>query len=390
MRLGLRLSGLLWIVLAKRCSAMKKYMRILPVIIVLVFISACTGEAEPLPCYYDEEPYIAEPMPPSTGQIHLYGEWHGLEHMINKHFESWAYYYTVHGMRHLILEVPFFTAEFLNIWMHEDNDDILDAVFQDKQGTAADTVYQREFYRRIKRELPETIFHGVDVGHQYASTGERFRRHLRENGLEDSEIYRLTVENIQQGREFYGVRNSDHSWRTVVMANNFIRVFDSLVDESVMGQFGGFHVNTPETRFHPITTRNMIAVLMERYGGNVHTTDLVGYFVKQNTGTPDVIMVGGTEYDAMFYGEQDLNAFGVEYIKREFWRLSDENIYDMFKDYPTTENVLPFNNFPMYVEAGQVAVIRYIRPDDTYRIEYLRSDGNMWHGMEIFNTFYIP
>ena len=383
-----------------------KYLCILLAITILMLITACSNETN-VPSFNDEDHTVkyeepsqqaptlqesspTEPVPPSAGHIHLYGEMHGLEHMIDKHFELWSYYYTVHGMRHLILEAPFFTAEFLNIWMHEDNDDILDAVFQDKRGTAADTVYQREFYRRVKRELPETIFHGVDVGHQHNTTGARFLSHLRANSLEDSELYRLAEENIEQGREFYGSRNIDHNWRTVVMANNFIRVFDSLYDESVMGQFGGFHVNTPETRTNPVATRNMISVLIERYGENVHTTDLVEYFARQLTGIPDVVVVGGAEYDAAFYGVQDMRAWNLDYAMREFWLLTDENVYEIFKDYPTTGNVLPFNNFPMLVEPGQVAVIRYSRFDDTYRTEYLRSDGAVWQGMEVFSTFYIP
>ncbi|MDR2168356.1 MAG: hypothetical protein LBE35_11000 [Clostridiales bacterium] len=368
-----------------------RFLRILLAAMLLLLMAACNRaiEADIPDIVYHSEPEL--PAQPSSGQIHLYGEWHALEHMIDKHFELWYYYYNTHGMRHLILETSFSAAEFLNIWMHEDDDDILDALFRDRRGTASDTVYQREFYRRVKRELPETIFHGVDVGHQYASTGRRFLRHLRANDLEGSEIYRLATENIAQGREFYGVQRSDHNWRTVVMANNFIRVFDGLGDESVMGQFGGFHVNTPESRINPMTTRNMIAVLKERYGENVHTTCLVEYFLRQVAGTPDVVMVGGTEFNATFYGEQSLSAFhNIPYVMREFWLLTDENAYDIFKDHPTTGNVLPFHNFPMRVEAGQVAVIRYILPDDTYRMEYLRSDGEIWYYWEIFNTFVMP
>jgi hypothetical protein len=229
--------------------------RVVSVVMALLIMVACGGAAETdIPDNANEYyTYCAEheeqelPVPPSTGHIHLYGERHGLEHMTNKHFESWYYYYTVHGFRHLILESSFFTAEFLNIWMQEDDDDILDAIFRDLRGTPGGTVYSREFFHRIKRELPETIFHGVDIGHQHNTTGQRFLRHLRDNGLEGSELYLLTAENIAQGLEFYGVQRVDHNWRTVVMANNFIRVFDSLDGESVMGQFGGFHVNTPES-----------------------------------------------------------------------------------------------------------------------------------------------
>jgi hypothetical protein len=383
-----------------------KYLYILFTVTILMLIIACNSEAN-VPNYNDveytfendepsqqdptsQESTTIEPVPPSNGQIHLYGELHSLEHMRVKHFELWSYYYTVHGMRHLILEAPFFTAEFLNIWMSEDNDDIFDSIFQDIRGTAADTVFDREFFRSVKRELPETVFHGVDVGHQYDTTGARFLQHLRESNLENSELYRLAEENIEQGRKFHEIRDSNPNRRTVVMADNFIRAFDSLGNENVMGQFGLFHVNTPKSPMNPITTHNMIAVLNERYGENVHTTDLVEYFARQLTGIPDVVVIGGTKYDAAFFGKQDMSAWNLEYVMREFWLLTDDNIYDVFKNYPTTGDVLPFNNFPMWVEAGQVVVIRYTRSDDTYYTEYLRSDGTVLQGMEVFNTFYIP
>jgi hypothetical protein len=141
----------------------------------------------------------------------------------------------------------------------------------------------------------------------------------------------------------------------------------------------------------PITTRNMIAVLKERYGENVHTTCLVEYFMRQARGTPDVVLVGGREFDAMFYGEWDISALQhATYTMLEFWLLTGENIYDIFKDYPTTGDVLLFGEFIMWVETGQVAVVRYTRHNGTYRIDYLRSDGYIWQGMESFSAFYIP
>ena len=50
------------------------------------------------------------------------------------------------------------------------------------------------FYRTIKEQCPETVFHGTDVGHQYDSTGARYQDYLEERGLADTEDYRLTLE----------------------------------------------------------------------------------------------------------------------------------------------------------------------------------------------------
>lgn len=58
----------------------------------------------------------------------------------------------------------------------------------------------KEFYKRIKKECPATIFHGTDVGHQYDSTGQFFLMQLREKQQENSEIYRIVQENIEQGK----------------------------------------------------------------------------------------------------------------------------------------------------------------------------------------------
>lgn len=77
-------------------------------------------------------------------------------------------------MRHLFVELSYYTAEFLNIWMQSDNDNILELVYNDWNGTALYNPYTKEFFKNIKNKCPETIFHGTDVGHQYHSTGERF------------------------------------------------------------------------------------------------------------------------------------------------------------------------------------------------------------------------
>lgn len=108
-------------------------------------------------------------------QIYLYGEKHGVEAVINKEFELWLSHYNKDGMRHLFIETPYYTAEFLNIWMHEDNDEILDAIFADLEGTAAHNPLYRDFYKKIKEQCPETVFHGTDVGHQFFQPDNVFR-----------------------------------------------------------------------------------------------------------------------------------------------------------------------------------------------------------------------
>ena len=60
-------------------------------------------------------------------------------------------------------------------------------------------------------------------------------------GLADTEDYRLTLEAIQQGKTF-AERGSD-IYRENRMAENFIREFDALDGESVMGIYGAAHTD---------------------------------------------------------------------------------------------------------------------------------------------------
>lgn len=175
----------------------------------------------------------------SEAQIFLYGEKHGIDKVIQKEFEIWHDHYHNDGMRHLFLETPYYTGEFLNIWMREDNDDILDAIYDDLEGTASHVPALKDFYKQIKEQCPETIFHGTDIGHQFFSTGERFLQYMEQNDLADSEQYRIAKEVIEQGQYFY--ETSDDVYRENKMTENFIRAFDSLEGEKIMGIYGASH-----------------------------------------------------------------------------------------------------------------------------------------------------
>lgn len=213
-------------------------------------------------------------MPEQTGQIYLYGEIHNREILYEKEFELWSDYYHNRGMRHLFIEVPYFSAEYMNLWMQSDNDDIWDALFEDIDGTLAHNEGYASLYRRIKEECPETIFHGTDVGFQYWSTGERFLEYLESIGQADSEQYRLAQENIEQGQQFYGAddgsNQEDWVYREDRMAENFIREMDLLGQTDVMGIYGGAHTELDAKDYMTHTVPSMAAQLQERYGERVH------------------------------------------------------------------------------------------------------------------------
>jgi len=177
----------------------------------------------------------------SSKKIYLYGEKHGVKKIMDKEFELWHEYYNNKNMRHLFVELPYYTAEFLNIWMKSDSDEILDELYNDWIGTALYNPYTKEFYKKIKSNCPETIFHGTDVGHQYDTTGQRFLKYLEENNLKDSEKYRLAHEAVKQGKYYY--ENSDDVYRENKMVENFIREYDALNGECMMGIYGNAHTS---------------------------------------------------------------------------------------------------------------------------------------------------
>lgn len=318
----------------------------------------------------------ASSAPASSAQIYLYGETHNVDKILDKELELWREYYN-QGMRHLFVELPYYTAEFLNLWMQSDSDVLLDEIYEDWAYTATHDPDVKEFYGKIKRECPETVFHGTDVGHQYDTTGKRFLKYLKENGLENTDQYSLTQENIEQGQ--YYNRNSDDAYRENKMAENFIREFDMLENESVMGIYGAAHTD-PDAMDYTYSVPCMANQLKTKYGDDLYSEDLssIGKAV-------ETITVDGKDWQALYYGKQDISSLLIEYVYREFWRL--ENAYEDFKDKPKTGDVLPYNNYSMPIKKGQVFVIDYIKADQSVVRKYYRSDGNMLDTMPITEEF---
>lgn len=91
----------------------------------------------------------------------------------------------------------------------------------------------------------------------------------------------------------------------------------------------------------------------------------------------DRITVCGTEYEASYFGEQDMSYWSDYAVKREFWRL--ENIGDRFENCEKLNDVLPYNNYPpIEFENGQVFVIDYHKKDGTVDRKYYIADGTVW------------
>lgn len=306
-------------------------------------------------------------------KIYLYGEAHGVAKVLDKEFELWNDYYQNQGMRHLFVELPYYTAEYLNLWMQSDNDDILEEIFVDTQGTAGNTSEAKEFYQTIKRECPETIFHGTDVGHQYDTTGERFITYLTHNDMSNSEQFKLTQEAIQQGKYFY--EHSDDFYRENKMVENFIREFEQLDNESIMGIYGSAHTGLDAKDFTG-SIPCMANQLSKTYKDIIYSEDISYLAQEIDPIRVDTISVAGKDYQASYFGKADISTWSDKYISREFWRL--ENAYDDFKNNKAVDNVLPYNNYPMLIETGQIFVIDYTEKDGAVIREYYIADGTVW------------
>lgn len=360
-----------------------------------------------------------------TVSIFLYGETHAKEKILEKEFELWSSYYKKEGMRHLFVELPYYTAQYMNLWMQSDDDDILEQLYQDWEGTAMHSEAVLDFYKRIKRDCPETIFHGTDVGHQYDTTGKRFLEYLESGGQEESETCRLARENLEQGKYYY--QHTDPVYRENKMAENFIREMESLLSNdapdnleggirqegpggeetdgeesgntgsggagtgtlesarqpgiSVMGIYGSAHTDIRAMDYTTQSVPCMAAQLYQKYGMALYTDDLTSLGLQTESSREDTIQVGEKIYAASYYGRTDLSAVLPDYQYRECWRLEDA--YEDFKDYPVTGNVLPYNNYPMEIQEKQVFLIVYTKADGNTIIEYHRADGNIWNGSPV-------
>ncbi len=318
-----------------------------------------------------------------SGQIYLYGEEHGVAKIYDKEFEIWHDYYQNKSMRHLFVELSYYTAELLNLWMHSDNNTILDEIYTDWSGTPSHNPDIKKFLKRIKSQCPETIFHGTDVGHQYDTTGTRYLKYLEENKLESTEHYRLAKEAIEQGKTFY--KSNADVYRENEMAKNFIREYDKLGSESIMGIYGAAHTGLAALDFtHKVPC--MANQLKQHYDTIIHSEDLSWLAKDIDPSRVDTIVVEGKEYKASYFGKQDIN-WHKDYTSREFWRLEDA--YDNFKNKSKTGNVLPYDNYPMLIETGQVFVIDYTKKDSSVVREYFRSDGKVWEGLPSTEGFTV-
>lgn len=345
-------------------------------VVMLMSLTACTKDAKP-----KEKDSQASA---SEGEIYLYGEAHGEVAIMEKEFELWNDYYHNDGMRHLFIENSYYGAQFLNIWMHEDNDDILNTLYDDWEGTQGHVPATKNFFKQIKEHCPETIFHGTDIGFQYNTIGERYLKYLEQNDLEDSEQYTLAKENIEQVLEYY--KKQDDVYRENTMVKNFIREFDTLEGESVMGIYGGAHTILDGLDYSTQTVPCMANQLKERYGDIIHSESLTWTSLYIEPSRVDTIELDGKSYEASYFGQYDWNGID-DYANWQYWRL--ESAYEDFKDNPKTGETLLHGYYPLLIEDSRVYIIDMTKTDGSVTRKYYRSDGLVDAGRTVTEEFQI-
>jgi len=344
---------------------MKKHLSSIIVLIVLIvlILAGCSGQTE-------EKSY--------SGQVYLYGEFHGDKEILEREFEIWEEYYR-NGMRHLFLETSYFTSEYLNKWMSEEDDKILNEIYSDWGGTQSQNEESIRFFKRIKESCPETVFHGTDIGHQFDSTGERYLRYLESLNPVNSDKLRKTQDSIEQGVKYYQLKKINLSngnvYRENMMAMNFIRELEDLDNQDIMGIYGRSHTGLDEKDFHNLvpSMANQLSHILTRPIQSIDLTYLARDTVPEKV---TEVSINGNEYTASFFGEHDLRGCVDDMESGEYWRL--ENAYDDFQKYKKTGDFLPYDRYPMRIEVGEVFMIDYIHLDGRLEKMFYISNGREW------------
>lgn len=203
-------------------------------------------------------------LPTDKTEIYLYGEIHSQRNFSDLELKLWKEHYRK-GVRHLFIEAPYYTAAYLNLWMKEKTDDIIDQLIADSAGSLFGRAETKYFFKQIKKTCPETIFYGTDVGHYYVPIGERYLAYLEDKGQKDSQAYRLTQACIQQGIHYYQTNSIEV--RENDMVKNFIEAYHRSGSKPIMGIYGGYHTD--------LSNPDVLASrLKKRYGNRLSSIDL--------------------------------------------------------------------------------------------------------------------
>lgn len=337
--------------------------------------------------------------PEAAGTVYLYGEEHANEKMIEQELEHWEELYAA-GARDLFLEDGYASAQLLNQWMQAEDDTHLNEHFKAVQGTMGGSEVYRTFYKQIKQNCPETVFHGTDIEHMYRSLGYQYLTYLTAEGKKDSPEYAQALESIQQAKRYYsysyaGKEAEADVYRENCMAENFMRELDALDAEKntdVMGIYGAVHTALDGMNYEDGTVPCMANQLYQKYGERIVSKDLrISLKDLPEETTPvmgeKTLTIAGKTYTAIYLGEEDIAAWAGEAAGRRFWRVEDA--YADFTAQPRDNDVLPYNSYPVPVQEGQAFALEYLFKDGTTEWMYYAADGTVWQDMQCTSKYAV-
>lgn len=354
--------------------------RVFVAILVIVMAAACFGCGHETGVGAEEKQEEQKP-----DGIYLYGEIHANANIMKKELELWGEYYD-EGMRDLFVELPYFDAELLNIWIQSDDDQIFDVYYQSAQGTAGGNPEYESFWKKLKKNYPETILHGTDIGHGYAMTGQWYLKYLEEHGQKDSEEYRKTQENMEQGKYYYD-HSEDDPYRENKMVENFVEEYETLGEIPVMGIYGSAHTEIDAMDYMTGTVPCMANQLHEKYGDKLYTESLEEYAWITEPLKTETIEVDGKDYKADYFGENSAFSDQEGWHSMKCWRL--EGAYQNFKEAPLSGEMWDQASFPMKLKAKQVYVVEISHNDGTLERKYFRTDQNSFEKMGYVKEFVL-
>ncbi|MDO5714730.1 MAG: hypothetical protein Q4Q07_09890 [Tissierellia bacterium] len=318
-------------------------------------------------------------------RIFLYGESHGNPIILEREIELWEEYYHNEGMRHLFIEIPYFTGQLLNIWMNADNDEILNQLYANCKGTFAYHPDVLKFYKNIKKKCPETIFHGTDIGHQYDTSGKEYLKYLESQGMEHSREYQLAMENIQEGKEYY--THLDEEYREKVLVKNFIREYEALGEEKIMGIYGAFHV-MKESNLEIKGKEKMIESLEKKYGDVIYVKDLTQTAYQEENLKKEKIKIGDITYQRYYMGKiEGFDDVNIEY--GDLWKL-ESKAYDDFKDKKQGDIYIFYKALPFTVKEKEIYILDYqLKRGGRVRL-FFRSNETKKNGEYVLQEVQLP
>lgn len=225
-------------------------------------------------------------------KIYLYGEEHGAEADTDKEFSLWKDYYDKEGMRNLFLEVPNYVAGYLNMWMSESDDQILEILrdqYKFSQGNKLK--YYGKLFRLIKTQCPETVFYGTDISSLSNDTLGKSYIKLMDKDKDKTEIERVKAvidhgekmnayiaESKEKNREKLFIKAMEY--REEVLVENFIYEFDNLKGKRIMGIYGAYHVTNPEKI--PMGEAEIMGDQLKSHYGDIVSTNILSQIEMDN------------------------------------------------------------------------------------------------------------